>query len=79
MGAHRIVHIFDDGPRQDIRKILLSYEIQGQTVDVFRMGYSDIASQNLVILKVTVKERTNPLRVQDAANDCLDCLRRYEA
>lgn len=79
VGSHKIVQIFDDGPRQDIRKILFSYDIPWLTVNVIRMGYSDTRAHNPVILLLTVEEGTNPLQAQNAALGCRDCLRRYEA
>ncbi len=77
VGSHKIVQIFDSGPREDIRKILHNHEIPWLTVNVIRIGYSATAAQNPVVLLVTVKEGTNPLQAQDAASDCRDCLTGY--
>jgi hypothetical protein len=41
------------------------------------MGYSTTASQNPVVLLVTVREGTNKIQAQNAAWDCRECLTSY--
>jgi hypothetical protein len=73
VGNHPIVGIYDAGPRYQIREAL--HDIPWQTIDIVRIGTSRKASNNPVIILVTVpRDSISYTTARDAINRCLEVL-----
>jgi hypothetical protein len=76
VGKHPIVQIYDQGPRMEIRTAL--HDIKWIKIDIVRVGYSNIAANNPVVVLITVEKGNVPFwSAQDSVRKCRQILQRY--